>query len=86
MKIAIPCKTDNGMVYEFLEFTEVQQNIFYLMEDPKHCELKKAEIYYIDLGAPVASRIQTVAEYIKNTLTRHEVEQLMEDLRVYKDS
>ena len=72
---------DRTQLYENLLFKEINEGVFVLQETPLEAtEYKKGEIYYIHLGAPVATRIQSMAEYIKNTLTWTEVEELMKRL------
>lgn len=82
MKINIPYINHTGScLIEELEFKELNEGVFSLIQDPKYCYLKKGEIYYMTIGAPVATKIETVAEFIKNTLSRDEVETLLESLR-----
>lgn len=81
MKINVPyINHDGSCLLEVLEFKELNEGIFSLTEKPKYCHLKVGEIYYITLGAPIATKIESMAEFVKNTLSREEVQELMDRL------
>lgn len=82
MKINI-AHTSLGMatLIELLEFKEINEGFFILLEEPEFADLKKGEIYHLELGAPIATKIQSLAEFVKDTFSKEEVEQLMINLK-----
>lgn len=80
MKINVPFG-NRGNTHELLEFKEINQGFFLLAEKPKFAKLKKGDPYFITLGAPVATKIQSLAELVVDTLSKEEVKELISSLR-----
>ncbi len=77
----LPPDTEGCDEFELLNFKEINEGFYALIDTPLRANLKKGEIYYIELGSITANSVKTLAQYIKDTLTREEVEELMNNLR-----
>ncbi len=78
MKISV--LYNEGSKLEELNFKEINEDFYVLLDQPLHANYKKGEIYYIELGPPIANKTQTLAQFIKDNLSRSEVDKLMKNL------